>query len=100
MNGKMPIDTNIVSAEIKGTIPKYKNGEHQLVSIDLSAYNIVVSGQILVAIEFLTTKRGSDISFACGLLNGGTFHKDADSNVWKKIPVVGADFNVLAKKLK
>ncbi len=100
MNGKLPIDSNIVYTEIKGAIPKYKNGEHQLVSVNLSSYNVVVSGQILVAIEFLTTKNGADVSFASGLLNGGTFHKDADNKAWKKIPVVGADFNVLVKKLK
>ncbi|WP_184549887.1 hypothetical protein [Mucilaginibacter sp. FT3.2] len=100
MNGKLPVDSNLVSAIIKGIIPKYKNGEHQLVSVDLSPYNVVISGDILVSIEFLTTKSGADISFACGLLNGGTFHKDTDTAKWKKIPVVGADFNVLVKKLK
>ncbi|WP_439697607.1 hypothetical protein ACFGVS_04295 [Mucilaginibacter sp. AW1-7] len=100
MNGKLPADTNLVVAEIKGTIPKYENGGHQLVTVDLSPYNVVVSGQILVSIEFLTTKNGSEISFACGLLNGGTFHKEPGIDKWKKIPVVGADFNVLVKKLK
>lgn len=100
MNGKLPVDTNLIVAEIKGIIPKYESGEHPLVTVDLSPYNVVVSGQILVAIEFFTTKNGSEISFACGLLNGGTFHKEPGTDKWKKIPVVGADFNVLVKKLK
>lgn len=100
MDGKFPVDSNLTAAIIKGIIPKYKNGEHQQVSVDLSPYNIVVSGQILVSIEFLSTKRGSDISFACGVLNGGTFHKDSDTEKWKKIPIVGVDFSVLVKKLK
>jgi hypothetical protein len=100
MSGKLPADSNFVATEIKGTIPKYDKGEHKLVSVDLSPFNVVASGQILVSIEFLTTKNGADISFASGLLNGGTFHKDSSDEKWKKIPVVGADFNVLVKKLK
>jgi hypothetical protein len=100
MNGKFPADSNLVSGEIKGRIPKYSNGEHQLVSVDISAYKVIVSGDILVSIEFLTSKDGANIGFACGLLNGGTFHKDSPGEKWKKIPVVGVDFNVLVKKLK
>lgn len=100
MNGKLPSDTNLVKEEIKGVIKKNNTEEHQLVSVDLSPCKINVSGDILVSIEFLTTKNGSYIGFACGLFNGGTFHKNANSSEWKKIPVVGADFNVLVKKMK
>lgn len=100
MDGKFPLDTNLVNAEIKGLIKKHDTEKHQLVSVDLSPYKIDVRGDILVSVEFLTTKPGSEISFACGLFNGGTFHKDANSAKWKKVPIVGADFNVLVKKLK
>ncbi|MDN3583252.1 hypothetical protein [Mucilaginibacter flavus] len=100
MGGKLPIDSNLVKEQITGFIGKYNKSEIQEVSVDLSAYHVLVSGDILVSIEFLTTKTGSNISFACGLLNGGTFHKDGITQPWKKIPVVGVDFNVLVKKLK
>jgi len=101
MAGKFPNEANLVKDEIKGYIKKYDNQEtHQLTTVDLSPYNIKVAGDIVVSIEFLTTKPGSNIGFACGLFNGGTFHKDTEAEPWKKIPVVGVDFNVLVKKLK
>jgi hypothetical protein len=101
MAGKFPNEANLVKDEIKGYIKKYDNQEdHQLTTIDLTPYNVKVAGDIVVSIEFLTTKTGSNIGFACGLFNGGTFHKDSETEPWKKIPVVGVDFNVLVKKLK
>jgi hypothetical protein len=101
MAGKFPNEANLVKDEIKGVIKKYDNQEnHQLTTVDLSPYNIKVAGDIVVSIEFLETKNGSDIGFACGLFNGGTFHKDDENQPWKKTPVVGVDFNVLVKKLK
>lgn len=101
MAGKFPNEANLVKDEIKGYIKKYDNQEDdQLTTVDLSPYNVKVAGDIVVSIEFLTTKTGSNIGFACGLLNGGTFHKDSETQPWKKIPVVGVDFNVLVKKLK
>jgi hypothetical protein len=101
MAGKFPNEANLVKDEIKGYIKKYDNQEdHQLTTVDLSPYNVKVAGDIVVSIEFLTTKTGSNIGFACGLFNGGTFHKDSETQPWKKIPIVGIDFNVLVKKLK
>jgi hypothetical protein len=101
MAGKFPNEANLVNDEIKGYIKKYNNQDnHQLITVDLSPYNVKVAGDIVVSIEFLTTKTGSNIGFACGLFNGGTFHKDTETEPWKKIPVVGVDFNVLVKKLK
>lgn len=101
MAGKFPNEANLVKDEIKGYIKKYDNqDDHQLTTVDLSPYDVKVAGDIVVSIEFLTTKTGSNIGFACGLLNGGTFHKDGETQPWKKIPVVGVDFNVLVKKLK
>lgn len=100
MAGKLPADSNLVKVEIGGYIKKYNPSGDQLISVDLSAYHVIVSSDILVSIEFLATKNGSNIGFACGLFNGGMFHKDGTTNPWKKVPVVGADFNVLVKKLK
>lgn len=100
MAGKYPNTINLVNTEAKGFIQKYNKDGKQITTIDLSPYNIKVAGDIVVAIEFLDTKPGSDISFTCGILNGGTFHKEAGSDEWKKIPVVGVDFSVQVKKLR
>ncbi|XHR98096.1 hypothetical protein ACFJIV_16390 [Mucilaginibacter sp. UC70_90] len=101
MAGKFPNEANLVKDEIKGYIKKYDNVEnHQLTTVDLSPYNVKVAGDIVVSIEFLTTKTNSNVGFACGLFNGGTFHKNGETQPWKKIPIVGVDFNVLVKKLK
>lgn len=99
MAGKYPNNVNLVTDEVKGYIQKYRDGSHQLTTVDLSPYNIKVAGDIVVAIEFLETKQGSDISFSCGLFNGGTFYRDSEAAGWKKIPIVGADFSVQVKKL-
>jgi len=98
MDGKKPGKINLVTADVKGFIKCCNAGTVQLNTIDLSAYDIKVSGDILVAIEFLETKNDSNISFACGLFNGGSFYKKADNVTWKKIPVVGADFSVQVRK--
>lgn len=101
MAGKFPNEANLVKDEIKGYIKKYDSQEtHQLTTVDLTPYDVKVAGDIVVSIEFLTTKTGSNVGFACGLFNGGTFHKDGETQPWKKIPVVGADFSVVVKKLK
>lgn len=94
MDGKIPGKINLVNADARGVIKCCNAGTVQLNTIDLSAYNIKVSGDILVAIEFLETKNDPPVNFACGLFNGGSFYKKADSVAWKKIPVLGADFSV------
>ena len=99
MAGKYPNDVNLVKDEVKGVIKKYSTEGHQLTTVDLSPYNIKVAGDIVVAIEFLETRNGSNIGFACGILNGGTFHRESEAEGWKKIPVVGVDFSVQVKTL-
>jgi len=84
---------NMVKQEIRSIVPKGKNR----ISVDLSPYNIIVSGNILVSIEWLQNAKG-DNHFAIGLFNGGTY--TYENNKWKKTPVAGVDFNVLVKKLK
>jgi len=98
MDGKQPGTINLVSADAKGFIKCCNAGTVQLNTIDISPYNIKVSGDILVAIEFLETKKDPNVNFACGLFNGGTFYKNADYTAWKKIPVVGADFSVQVRR--
>ena len=91
---------NLVKEEVKGTIIRTNKPDNQLVSIDLSPFNIQVKGDILVSVEFLKTEPEKSLGFACGLLNGGTYYKSEPNSNWEKRAIVGADFNVLVKKLK
>jgi hypothetical protein len=91
---------NLVKAEVKGIIIRSGKPDNQLVSIDLSPYNIRVTGEILVSVEFLKTEPKKSLGFACGLLNGGTYYKREPNSNWEKRAIVGADFNVQIKKLK
>jgi hypothetical protein len=101
MGDKWPQD-NQVNEEIKGTIIRDKEVEvdNQLITVDLAPYKLQVKGEILVAVEFLKTEFSNSLGFSCGILNGGTYHKKDPDAEWKKMPIVGADFNVLVKKLK
>ncbi|MBB6127709.1 hypothetical protein [Mucilaginibacter lappiensis] len=105
MGDKLPQGDNLVKQEIKGSIIREKDPSgplmnNQLISVDLSPYKVDVKGDILISIEFLNTIPNKSLGFSCGLLNGGTYYKKNSDTEWKKIPVVGADFNVLVKKLK
>ena len=105
MGDKLPQGNNLVKEEIKGSIIREKAPNeplinNQLISVDLSTYKVDVKGDIIVSIEFLSTMPNKSLGFSCGLLNGGTYYKKNPDTEWKKIPVVGADFNVLVKKLK
>lgn len=102
MGDKLPQGNNLVKEEIKGTITRDKTVEidNQLITVDLTPYKIQVKGDILVTVEFLKTEPNNSLGFSCGLFNGGTYYKKGPDVEWKKIPIVGADFNVLVKKLK
>ncbi|MDN5289525.1 MAG: hypothetical protein JWR38_5799 [Mucilaginibacter sp.] len=105
MGDKLPQGDNLVKEEIKSSIAREKDPSepltsNQLISVDLSPYKIEVKGEVLISVEFLSTMPGKSLGFSCGLLNGGTYYKKNPDTEWKKIPVVGADFNVLVKKLK
>lgn len=85
---------NLAKQPIIAVMPKGKNH----LDVDLSKFNITAKGDILVAIEYLTTQNGVSPSFSIGLFNGGTWRFEGTE--WKKMPVAGVDFNVLVKKLK
>lgn len=85
---------NLTTTAIIAAMPPGKNR----LDVDLSKFNITAKGDILVAIEFLTSQVGSSPSFSIGLFNGGTYRYEGSE--WKKMPVAGIDFNVLVKKLK
>ena len=105
MGDKLPQGDNLVKEEIKGIIVREKAPNeplmnNQLITVDLAPYKVEVKGDILVAIEFLKTQPRKELGFSCGVLNGGTYRKSSLTEEWKKIPIVGADFSVLVKKLK
>ncbi|MBE9584332.1 hypothetical protein IM792_07725 [Mucilaginibacter sp. JRF] len=87
---------NLVKQQITGAMAHGKSRQ----VVDLSTYNIEVSGDILVSIEWLKSSPGPEVAFSIGLFNGGTYHKDTATGDWEKIPVAGMDFNmqVLQKK--
>jgi hypothetical protein len=85
---------NLAKQPIIASMPPGKNH----LDVDLSKFNILAKGEILVAIEFLTTETKSPPLFSIGLFNGGTYRYEGSE--WKKMPVAGVDFNVLVKKLK
>jgi hypothetical protein len=96
---KLPKD-NLVKQEIKGIVIRNTQPNNQEINVDLSPYNIDVKGSIVVSVEFLTTQTGHSLGFSCGLLNGGTYYKKGPDTEWKKMPILGSDFNVVVKKIK
>jgi hypothetical protein len=84
---------NLVKDDIIADILPGKNR----VTVDLAKHNIKAKGDILVAIEFLESKLGANPVFPVGLFNGGTYRYEGST--WKKMPIVGIDFNVMVKKL-
>jgi uncharacterized membrane protein len=85
---------NLAKERIIGVILPGKNR----LNINLSSANIITKGTILVAIEFLSTYKGSEPAFSIGLFNGGTYRYEGSE--WKKTPVAGVDFNVLVREIK
>jgi hypothetical protein len=90
--GEQP-GVNLATQAIIAAMPPGKNR----LDVDLSKFNLKAKGEILVAIEFLTTQPGSSPSFSIGLFNGGTYRYEGSE--WKKMPVAGIDFNVMVKKI-
>ena len=84
---------NLVKQPVFGALTKGKNR----ISVNLEPYNIIASGQILVAIEWLKNST-ADNHFAIGLFNGGTYRYE--NGEWKKTAVAGVDFSVLVRKVK
>ena len=85
---------NLATNAIIAAMPPGKNR----LDVDLSKFNIITKGEILVAIEFLGAQEISSPSFNIGLFNGGTYRYEGAE--WKKMPIAGIDFNVLVKKIK
>lgn len=90
--GEQPTENLVKNDIIAGILP----GKNRM-TVDLSKYNIKAKGDILVAIEFLESKPLANPVFPIGLFNGGTYRYEGAA--WKKMPVVGIDFNVTVKVL-
>jgi len=84
---------NFVKEVITGEIPTGKSR----VNVDLRPYNLIVKRKILVTIEWLETVNDANPHFAIGILNGGSY--EFTGGKWKRIPVVGFDFNITVKKV-
>ncbi|WP_345953869.1 hypothetical protein [Mucilaginibacter sp. PAMB04168] len=85
---------NLIKQDIIAYIPHGNNR----INVDLAPYNIRAKGAILVAIEWLTTHKGSEPHFFIGLFNGGTYRNEGAE--WKKMAVAGVDFNIQVKQLQ
>lgn len=82
----------LFTQDVYGAAPTGKS----CVNVNLEPYNLHAKGTMLVAIESLEDY-GGDNHFPIGILNGGTW--TYKNNHWKKIPIVGVDFNMLVGKI-
>ncbi|MBE7177144.1 MAG: hypothetical protein INR69_12105 [Mucilaginibacter polytrichastri] len=86
---------NIATDSITSVIPRTGEPEENgvVVVVDLTPYKLSVKGDFLISIEWLETLPGNGPLFSSGLLNGGTWLKNGTGE-WKKLPVIGASFQV------
>jgi hypothetical protein len=85
-------DQNLLSDNIIVKI----NGQTGKVDIDLSKYNVVVSNDFFIALEWIEGKNNSGIVFSSGFVNKGTYYRKASQGRWRKYPM-GVGFNVSVK---
>lgn len=66
------------------------------IDIDLSAYNITVSDDFFIGLQWLEGSHTSGVTFSAGFTNHKTYYRKASQARWKKYPM-GVGFNVTAK---
>jgi pimeloyl-ACP methyl ester carboxylesterase len=71
-------------------------GQTGKVNVDLSEYNLVVTDDFFVALEWIEGDNNSGIVFSAGFVNKGTYYRKASQGRWKK-HAMGVGFNVTAK---
>ncbi|RAW01838.1 hypothetical protein DQQ10_09345 [Pseudochryseolinea flava] len=71
-------------------------GETGKMNVDLLKYNIVVTGDFFIGLEWVEGDRNAGIVFSSGFINKGTYYRKASQGRWKKFPM-GVGFNVTAK---
>ena len=91
---------NIVKQNILVSVGK-QSGTHR---VDLSAFKLILSGDILVSLEWIegsgANQSNPAIFFSAGFLNSSTWHRLASQAEWKKAPGLGVGFNAVIQEIK
>lgn len=69
------------------------NGQTGKIEVDLTKYDLAVTTDIFIALEWIEGRKNSGIVFSAGLMNKGTYYRKASQGRWKKSPV-GVGFNL------
>jgi hypothetical protein len=73
-----------------------------LQSIDLSAYNLIMSGDILVSLELIRgSSSGSEpgaLFLSAGFLKAATWRRATSQATWKKTGGIGVGFNITVQE--
>ena len=72
-------------------------------TLDLTDYKLVLSGDVLISMEFIEgsySRAGNGAIFlSAGFLNSATWHRLTSQAAWKKASGLGVGFNVVLQKL-
>jgi hypothetical protein len=86
---------NILSENILVSIEPKQVGK---ITVDLKPYDIVLTNDVIVALEWVETdgenNKGEAIFFSLGILNSGTLYKKSSQAKFKKHSSMGVGFNV------
>ena len=86
---------NILSENILVTIEPKQVGK---ITIDLKPYDIILSNDVIVALEWVESggknNKGEAIFFSLGMLNSGTLYKKSSQAKFKKHSSMGVGFNI------
>lgn len=88
-------DVNLLNENILVTIKPKQTGN---VTIDLKPYDIVLTDNVIVTLEWVETEgeniKGEAIFFSLGILNSGTLYKKSSQARFKKHSSMGVGFNI------
>ncbi|WP_419212074.1 carboxypeptidase-like regulatory domain-containing protein [Maribacter sp. X9] len=86
---------NILTENILVSIEPKQVGK---VTVDLKPYDIVLTNDVIVALEWIETdgqnNKGEAIFFSLGILNSGTLYKKSSQAKFKKHSSMGVGFNI------
>ncbi len=112
-------DNRVDTAVFRLNIYNFKNGKphenilHQNIlvhlgkqtgryTLNLTDYNLVLSGDVLISMEFIEgsySRAGNGAIFlSAGFLNSATWHRLTSQAAWKKASGIGVGFNVVIQK--
>ena len=85
---------NLLSENILVLVEPKQTG---LITIDLEAYDIILSDDVIVTLEWVESQgennKGEAIFFPLGLFTNGTLHKESSQGRFKKLSSFGVGFN-------